>query len=297
MAVYGDFSSSFDYSSVTPNISHIADEGSILSWYSTGLSPQPFPGGKGFQRSCMAREQDVREGSANEYLVFTGVTDLDIVTTDKVRKSLPKMVCLYDAEEEILVAKLMVGLGHEAASLRLLTTLMYKLNALGLDDEIAMLGSSRFGDNRRSKEADQAFKPMGTRATDDAWPTLVFEVGLSESMGQLRNDARFWLTHSNLQTNIVLCIHINRAGRQMEVERWEVTAPQRAHRTVAHYPPTISCVQRVLLGAGIIYTGPPLQLLVAKVFDIVPPGLAVGALDLTAAELQSWNDSFWRVFH
>lgn len=71
---------------------------------------------------------------------------------------------------------------------------------------------------------------------------------------------------------------------------------QHAHCNNVQYPPNIGCCQRILLKEGDVYTGPPLQLSVDKVFDIVPPNLAAGDLDFTAADLQAWHASFWSWF-
>lgn len=82
--------------------------------------------------------------------------------------------------------------------------------------------------------------------------------------------------------------------RQLEFERWEVIIPRCPHCTTGQDSPTTSCVQRIVLREGNVYRGLPLELMVEIFFDIVPPNIAAGALDLTAHELQQYNDEFWQ---
>lgn len=41
------------------------------------------------------------------------------------------------------------------------------------------------------------------------WPSLVLEVGLSESVPQLRTDARWWYSNSDHRTQLVVLISAN----------------------------------------------------------------------------------------
>jgi len=67
------------------------------------------------------------------------------------------------------------------------------------------------------------------------------------------------------------------------------------HCTTGQYSPAVGCVQSIVL-RGHVYTGPPLEFPVEKVFESVPLDLAPGAFDLTALELHEWNDIFWESF-
>ena len=171
-----------------------AEESLQVSYHA--VTAECFMGAKAFRRCCVNRVQNFADGSldCNEYILFTGVSVQDMLTVDKVRGSVPKMCGLYDAKEKILIVKFMVGIGHGTLSVGLLLIFAYKLRDLGLRDDILCTGSTRFGDIRRHKEADQSFKPQLTRPAVDAWPSFTFEVGFSESLPQVRNDACFWLT-------------------------------------------------------------------------------------------------------
>ena len=123
------------------------------------------------------------------------------------------MYCLYDARKEVLIVKFRAGYGHEYASHQFSTMFTEKLIGLGLQWELTSFGSTKFRDQRRYKKPDDSFKPRSTRPNDDDWPSLVLEVGLSQSLAQLQLDAQFWLTRSQLQTNIVILIHIDMGSK------------------------------------------------------------------------------------
>lgn len=62
-----------------------------------------------------------------------------------------------------------------------------------------------------SKEPDTAVTP-GTPLVP--WPSLVLEVGISESLLSLGIDARWWYTNSNQQTRLVVLMSANENSRE-----------------------------------------------------------------------------------
>lgn len=54
----------------------------------------------------------------------------------------------------------------------------------------------------------------------DAWPTLVVEAGVSESLAGLRNDMRWWFSSSDHHVQIVL-LKFERTRRAITLEKWE----------------------------------------------------------------------------
>ncbi|KAJ6180559.1 hypothetical protein N7519_011020 [Penicillium mononematosum] len=57
---------------------------------------------------------------------------------------------------------------------------------------------------------------------DSRWPTIVADVGWSETWAKLREDARFWLCESNQQVNVALTIKVTKKGN-ITIEKWDVT--------------------------------------------------------------------------
>jgi len=55
-----------------------------------------------------------------------------------------------------------------------------------------------------SKEGDSTRGPKPERAAKGAWPTLVIESGVSQTLGQLRICMRRWFSMSNHEVKIVM---------------------------------------------------------------------------------------------
>lgn len=134
---------------------------------------------------------------------FVGVGSIGVDSIqwiDKNRRELPPMRLLYDEIQKCLVIKFASKPHNVAfAEFRAMFEDAYRAKGVSRYDIVCM-GPSRYrGSNGRHKEADESFKPV-TRSLDDK-PSFVIEVGLSESLNQLRSDAFHWLTKTNGQKN------------------------------------------------------------------------------------------------
>jgi hypothetical protein len=106
------------------------------------------------------------------------------------------------------------------------------------------------------KEPDTCWRPLAARPNKQDWPTLVFEVGVSETLRKLRNDARWWLANSQGRVKIVLLIKVNRVARTIHMEKWECRPEPHtyANRPAAQIP---NQIQTVDIDAHGIVTGSP----------------------------------------
>jgi hypothetical protein len=156
------------------------------------------------------------------YLGFTHVTRRDLEDIDEIRGEVPKMTILYDWHEETLIVKFMVGVAHGFCT-RLLALVFIDVFRARTGDEEAFdpIGSSCFSGAQRLKEGDEAFTPK-SRSLEADWPSIVFEVVVSETMIQLQLDARFWLECYGGKTRVVIIVCINRNARSIVIERWQV---------------------------------------------------------------------------
>ena len=69
-----------------------------------------------------------------------------------------------------------------------------------------------------------AYKPRSrNRAVD--WPSLVIEVGVSESIAQLQVDATFWIIKSGGQIHVVIVMAFDVIARNILIQQWE-TSPR-----------------------------------------------------------------------
>ena len=125
------------------------------------------------------------------YLVFSEVTKDNFVKIERSRRDLPIRI-FYDPSMELLIVKLMAGMAHKLVG-----------NFFG--DKIRDKVQSRSGDRYalylmgafhctsamgRKKESDVALVPKNRNYKMD-WPSIVIEVGVSESLAVLKNDAHF----------------------------------------------------------------------------------------------------------
>jgi len=85
--------------------------------------------------------------------------------------------------------------------------------------------STRFSvPGARSKEGDEAFGPS-TRVGRDAWPSVVMEVGYSETESQLEMDAYWWLTKSVGKTRFVITVKVNRNPFELKIDCYMMAPP------------------------------------------------------------------------
>lgn len=73
---------------------------------------------------------------------------------------------------------------------------------------------------RRNKEPDECFYPVDN-VQDQDWPTLVIEVGTSETMQRLRQDAIWWLRQGS-QLQYVVLVGLDTENRRAVIEKWEL---------------------------------------------------------------------------
>ena len=208
------------------------------------------------------------------------------------RSELPAFRLLYDAAEEVLIIKLMPGAHHELANLMFARMFDHRLVSLGIADTLLPFGSTRYqAPSGRSKEADSAFKPSTRLPTD--WPSLIIEVGVSESLPQLRTDTHYWLTQSGGQTKIVIIIAIKKATRVMTIERWEDRGSTQPTRQVRPPYNPIKMQALRLQANGQLSGGGSLLIPASKVFDTLPPGLGPNDFTFTGQDLAQYVQRYW----
>lgn len=102
------------------------------------------------------------------------------------------------------------------------------INALGdmglsvLQRDFWLGGAGRSAGRMCDKEADKSFFPGRKPAPGalEPWPSLVVEVGVSESLSQLRTDAQWWYSNSNQKTQLVVLISANPTTHDTDIEIW-----------------------------------------------------------------------------
>jgi hypothetical protein len=160
-----------------------------------------------------------------EYQAFYRVAKEDLQLIDSTLDMKVKIAYFY--QEELLIVQYMPSAFHETASRAFYGNVQIKIASMGLNALTDYLprGSTRYYGTRSSKEADEAWAPLPARRGIDDWPTIVLECGYSESLAQLRQDARWWLIESGGEVNIAVVISLNRTTSSMVTEKWEMALP------------------------------------------------------------------------
>lgn len=132
------------------------------------------------------------------------------------------------------------------------------LGPMGLrlsNDDFWLGGSGRSIGRICDKEPDTSFHP-GVPPSPDAptpWPSLVLEVGLSESLNQLRTDAQWWYSNSRYQTKIVVLISANANPHNAIIEIWtEVDNTRGGPRTRGRSGFFLGCTMSARLSDGVV---------------------------------------------
>ncbi|CAG8909513.1 unnamed protein product [Penicillium egyptiacum] len=92
----------------------------------------------------------------------------------------------------------------------------------GQESRLVPIGRVTIEGSTRRKCPDSSWKSsIQAPGRDLKWPTILVEVGWSESRAKLREDVLFWLRESTQQVKVALTIEVTRTGN-ITVEQWEL---------------------------------------------------------------------------
>lgn len=131
----------------------------------------------------------------------------------------------FEQELEALIIKYKISHAHDKTSRSFMIELSCKIASLPGHSRYSVvpIGSQTFSvPGKRSKEGDEGIKPTNTRVDEDEWPSLMVEVGYSETLGELHADAHWWLENSRERTRMVILIQISKDPKSMRIELWEM---------------------------------------------------------------------------
>lgn len=179
------------------------------------------------------REQQDLPIKVMKYLCFINVPP---TIAEEVSLSSARHMFSYDTRSMII--KLVTG-AHDAASRGLLCEVRDMVRDMGLHRSIHPVGSKRVRGVSSSKEADESWVPtQHVPGRDAKWPTVVVEVGVSESYRKLKADAEWWLTNSKSDVNLVIIVSINRTTPNIKFEAVSLDISSLRHQR-PRYVPTI----------------------------------------------------------
>ncbi|KAJ5491681.1 hypothetical protein N7539_003248 [Penicillium diatomitis] len=153
-----------------------------------------------------------KPGLVTAYVKFTNVPP--DIAKQKFRKGCRQ---LYDAVTQLLIVTV-PGLAHDTAVGKFTWFFTTCCQRAGIELVIPT-SSARVYEGQSCKEPDCSWYPEDTPVDrNTTWPSVILEVGLSESTRKLRADAAWWLAKSAGQVNVVILISINCAVAEITFE-------------------------------------------------------------------------------
>jgi hypothetical protein len=194
----------------------------------------------------------------NQYLVLHPVTENDFAEIEDKRFTINRgLRFTYCTDIDTLIIKVPTP-EHEGVTKTFSYDFIDHIRAMGLTErrDLKDMGATSYKGTSTDKEPDSCWRPLTVRPNKQDWPTLVFEVGVSETLRKLRMDARWWLANSQGRVKIVLLFKIDRVARTIHIEKWEYrpAAHTYGNRPAAQVPTEI---QTVDIDAHGIVTGSP----------------------------------------
>ncbi|XTI86965.1 hypothetical protein V2W45_1235883 [Cenococcum geophilum] len=271
-----------------------------------GLEDQTrtFTSISGLRSAINTLSNHLYQGTAiSQYLVFQSVTEDDFAKIDEKRYTIRRGLFTYCTDIDTLIIKVPTK-EHERVTRAFTHDFARRIEHMGLTDldDLCDMGATTYKGRSTKKEADSCWRPIAARPNPMDWPTLVFEVGVSETLRKLRNDAQWWLANSQGRVRIVLLFKINRVARTIHIEKWECRLVTPTYTLRSNRPPVQvpTQIQTVDIDANGVVTGsppattPPLVLHFQNILlrQPVPPEQDV---IYTAQDLQRLGNGIWAV--
>ncbi|OCK87189.1 uncharacterized protein K441DRAFT_671108 [Cenococcum geophilum 1.58] len=199
--------------------------------------------------------------TTNQYLVLQPVTEDDLAEIEEKRHIIGRgLRFTHCADINILIIKVPTP-EHEAVTRTFSYNFIDQIRPMGLTelDDLKDMGATKYRGTSTSKEPDSCWRPLAVRPNRLDWPTLIFEVGVSETLRKLRMDARWWLANSRGDVKIVLLFKVNRAARTIHIEKWECRPAALTRATRSNLPPlqVPAQIQTIDIDANGVVTGSP----------------------------------------
>ncbi|KAK2811682.1 hypothetical protein FQN50_002028 [Emmonsiellopsis sp. PD_5] len=210
----------------------------------TGLGPQDIEDllqNEAFTYSHQKLSADARQRyTPGQYVIFLNIPS-DTVQELSNRKHLG-LFKTWDPKLQILLIKMRFA-ECESTSGAFNSRLTEKLNDIRpkLAHELEFLESTAVEGSNRTKEPDASFQPSQLPpGRSDKWPSLVVEIGYSESELQLERDARWWLTDSGGDVKIVIVIKIFRSQPRVHFQLFRMGGSSAHPRPLVAQAVTVS---------------------------------------------------------
>lgn len=157
------------------------------------------------------------ENPLSQYLRFSGVSKPQFEEIASDESSLKFTRLDYDHSCQSLIVKIMPGFSHECIAARICDDITFQIRQMGLRHQTCRGGATAIQLLTRTKEPDNCWfiSPL------DPQPTVVVELGVSESARQLELDARWWIEAAGAVDKTVMTINVNRLRSKLHFIIWK----------------------------------------------------------------------------
>lgn len=190
--------------------------------------------------------------------------DLDEKTFDRIwleQNLFRAVTATLWKEPRTVLYRIMPNLQHEGMIARFRSRLLQPLMEMGLSDlrkDFASFGSARVYGHGTAKEPDYSFYPAGSlNPGSTRGPSLVLEVGVSDSYHRLLQDAHWWYSNSPIRPNLVVLIHAAMSPKfSVCMEVWTDTHVNNRYSTRSSTSSRLERSQQVRVEDNVVYGGP-----------------------------------------
>lgn len=183
------------------------------------------------------------------------VTSADFSRIIDKRSEDNKCRLFFSAAHRALIIAIPSG-PHEQATGYIVSRIDKAVWDMGLQNGILKQGAKTFTNlagqpYAGSSEGDASYTPILANGKVRPWPSLVLEVGYTESMGHLRMKADWWLVTSGFDVKVVLLVKLTARHGHIRIEKWKGISNHRTGATTTRSYETASrqpgCVQTVTI--------------------------------------------------
>lgn len=163
-------------------------------------------------------------------------------------------------EHRAVLYRIMPNMQHECIPEDFRSALVMNLQQMNLTylvRDFTMMGSNRIYGDQTAKEPDFSFCPGDVPFGVAPTPSLILEVGVSESYNQLVQDANWWSTSAPTRPGLVVIIHVKRVPSfRVDIEVWTDTQVCNRYDTRNSQPSRLARSQHIYVEGNVVNGGP-----------------------------------------
>ncbi|KAJ9271764.1 hypothetical protein DTO212C5_2189 [Paecilomyces variotii] len=166
----------------------------------------------------------------NQYIVVLGLSNYAIQRL-KDEPHILGVSCRLEFDGSTAIIKVKPGDNHEGPVNLLISYMVVKFAMMGiLPGQCRFRGAARRAGTvtTKAKEPDQSFYPpsrIGVPGQARPWPTVVIDVGNSDSLPKMRMDALWWFNNSQGDVRIAIVMKVEARSRSILIEKWQLAPP------------------------------------------------------------------------